>query len=240
VNRYLAVGLSVLAGAAVFEAALVPGIVIGAAAVFLPEYLPRRRKQRPPRERGQIAPPEDRSNVEQPPPLAGFAVKQAVVKTVTFRIIVTSLDFTTNYIVLGELATAAGLSTFALVAGPVFYFLHETAWNYYHGSSEAPVTIAVPPLFGQVTEGARKELTMSRALAKTITFRTAATAMDFATTYAVIGDPVTAAGLSAVGFVVGPFVYIWHEMAWDYLTHAKSSPDMLLLGRRDEAPIAAA
>lgn len=36
------------------------------------------------------------------------------------------LDFTGNYIVIGEFATAAGLPTVNLVAGPLFYFTHET------------------------------------------------------------------------------------------------------------------
>ena len=39
-------------------------------------------------------------------------------------IIVTTLDFTTNYIVIGEFATAAGLSTYNLIAGPLFYLAH--------------------------------------------------------------------------------------------------------------------
>jgi uncharacterized membrane protein len=56
---------------------------------------------------------------------------------------------------------------------------------------------------------------MSRALAKTITFRTLATAMDFTATFVVVGDVATAATLSAFGFVLGPFVYFGHEKAWD-------------------------
>jgi len=47
-------------------------------------------------------------------------------------------------------------------------------------------------------------LTIGRALAKTITFRTIATVMDFTTIYVVVGDLATTAGLSAFGFVVGP------------------------------------
>jgi hypothetical protein len=31
----------------------------------------------------------------------------------------------------------------------------------------------------------------------------------------VVGDLVTAAGLSASGFILGPFVYLGHEMVWD-------------------------
>ena len=56
---------------------------------------------------------------------------------------------------------------------------------------------------------------MSRALAKTITFRTVATIMDFSVTYIVVRDLAVAAGLSAFGFVVGPFVYYGHEKLWD-------------------------
>ena len=56
---------------------------------------------------------------------------------------------------------------------------------------------------------------VNRALAKTITFRTFATTTDFATNYAIVRDLPQAAMLTAFGFVVGPFVYLGHEMAWD-------------------------
>jgi uncharacterized membrane protein len=59
-------------------------------------------------------------------------------------------------------------------------------------------------------------LTINRALAKTITFRTVATTMDFTANYVVVGELGTAVVLSAFGFVVGPFVYLGHEMVWDY------------------------
>jgi uncharacterized membrane protein len=63
---------------------------------------------------------------------------------------------------------------------------------------------------------APKEIKMSRALAKTITFRTAATVMDFTADYVFVGDVAIAAGLSAFAFLVGPFVYLGHEKLWDY------------------------
>lgn len=55
----------------------------------------------------------------------------------------------------------------------------------------------------------------SRAVWKTITFRAVVTTLDFSTNYWVIGDAVAAAGLSAFAFVIGPFVYIGHELAWE-------------------------
>jgi uncharacterized membrane protein len=227
-NRYLTAGLTIAAGAALLEVALVPGILVGAAAVLAPAYLPKLRRglqsafeavSQP----GKPAPLSASPDAAAPPPAPRvFGVKQAVAKTITFRIIVTTLDFTSNYVVIGELATAAGLSTFALVAGPLFYFAHETAWNYFGPAGDAVDFPALSfranastPLAGE------RGFTISRALAKTITFRTIATAMDFTATYVVVGNLATAAILSAFGFVVGPFVYFGHEKAWDYYSASR-------------------
>ena len=99
------------AGVALVEAALIPGVVIGGAAVLAPKFLPGLRRrlkplfgstvQRPPR---PAAPSPGRLDVKVPAAApGGFAIKQAVAKSITFRIIVTTPEFTTNYIVIGEL-----------------------------------------------------------------------------------------------------------------------------------------
>src|SRR6516225_1320007 len=177
-KSYVTVGLSVLAGAALFEAALIPGMLIGGAVVLAPKYL--LRPLLGPTVRRRNAPKGPRAKRQGlAAPLAAparFGIKQAIAKTITFRIIVTTLDFTTNYIVIGELATAAGLSTFNLVAGPVFYLAHETAWNYFGPSGTAVDLRALPPL-GPGAKAGPEGFVISRALAKTITFRTIATVM---------------------------------------------------------------
>jgi uncharacterized membrane protein len=210
-NRYLAAGLTLVAGAAVIEAALVPGLAIGAAAVLAPRVLPGLgRRLRPAmraaarRARAAVT-PQDGAPATAQLPAARFRIGQAVAKTITFRIIVTTLDFTSNVVVIGELNTAAGLSAFNLVAGPLFYLGHEAVWNYYGPPENDDVDTRLPGGSG-----------ISRALAKTITFRTIATIMDFTVNYVVVRDVLTAAGLSAFGFVLGPFVYYGHEKAWDY------------------------
>jgi uncharacterized membrane protein len=262
-NRYLTVGLATLAGAALFEA-VVPAVVVGGAALLAPTYLPKLRRQVQPVVDAITRPFSAASSPPSPPVaeakptadsrqigvslplLPRLAIGQALAKTITFRVIVTTLDFTSNYVVLGEFATAAGLSSIALVAGPVFYFVHETTWNYLkpHGSS---VEVTVPALGADAgTAEGRRGFTMSRALAKTITFRTFATVMDFTTIYVVVGDPLTALGLSAFGFVVGPFVYIGHEKLWEYFAPPaepapEPSPSLRLLpGGREPQPAAAA
>jgi uncharacterized membrane protein len=223
---------AIAAGVVLFEAALIPGMAIGAAAVLAPKLLPKLRL-RPlfgstVRRRAEAAAPlPDRLDAEAPlaaPPR--FAIRQALAKTVSFRVIVTTLDFGANYVVIGEVATAAGLSAISLVVGPVFYLVHETAWNYFRPPVERKLgrwgtAVDLPVLLplrsdGKAPPAGREGFAISRPLAKTITFRTIATTMEFATHYVVIGDVATAAMLSAFGFVIGPFVYLGHEMAWDY------------------------
>lgn len=229
---YVTAGLTVLAGLAIVEAALIPAAVIGGAAVLAPKYLPglrrslrpageRLRRTSPRRPAASAAGAAARQTESQAATVtvAGLGIKQAVAKTITFRVIVTALDFTTNYVVIGELTTAAGLSTFNLIVGPLFYLTHEAAWNYFGPPEDSAVEVRVPHTLRRGSNGPaedRPAIKISRALAKTVTFRTIATIMDFTTNYVVVGDVATAVGLSAFAFVVGPFVYLGHEKLWDY------------------------
>jgi uncharacterized membrane protein len=228
-----------LAGAALLEVALVPGIVIGGAAVVLaPRYLPKGSLRKLRRSvqtlAGKAVPRQTAAQTSRPQQpqangsrsiLPKFAIGQAVAKTITFRIIVTSLDFTVNYVVIGELATAAGLSTFNMIAGPVFYLGHEALWNYLGPADQAVdlVTLTGRRADGETEHSGWRSFKISRALAKTITFRTLATIMDFATNYVVVRDVTQAVVLSSSGFILGPFVYYGHEKAWDYFGPKKSA-----------------
>jgi uncharacterized membrane protein len=224
----------VFAADVALEAALIPGRVAVGAAVLAPKYLlklgrslkPLLNSTAPRRIRPAVSSPM-RQDVKLPLAApAGLEIKQAVLKTVTYRIIVTSIDFTANYVVIGELAAAAGLSAISLVAGPIFYFVHETAWNYFGPSIARKfgrwgIALDHPalPLLRPGTEAPPAdggEFTITRALAKTITFRTFATVTDFTTNFVVTGELATAAKLTAIGFVIGPFVYFGHERVWDY------------------------
>ncbi len=205
---------AVVAGAALLEAALIPGVAIGAAAVLTPGGLPWLRRNLAP----LLKPAKRRPTPTIKPATAapfGFPIKQALAKTITYRIIVTALDFSWNYVVIGEVAAAAGLSAITLAVAPVFYFVHEAAWEYSSAKAKRAAGAdgespdATAPLVGL------GGYSVNRALAKTITFRTFATTTDFATNYVIVRDLPQAVMLTAFGFVVGPFVYLGHEMAWD-------------------------
>ena len=119
---------AVAAGAAILEAALIPGVLIGAAAVLAPRLLPRDmlsglgdrlRRTAPSLVTVPSAPTAHSAEAPASGEPAFFDTWRAVVKTFTYRVIVTTVDFGANYFVIGELATAAGLSSLSLVAGPI-------------------------------------------------------------------------------------------------------------------------
>jgi uncharacterized membrane protein len=233
----------VAVGAALLEVALLPSVAFGAAVVLAPRLasgaLPWLRRPVEPRRRFPLSRittegrATDRTEVEVQPPIARrLGVERALAKTVTFRIIVTSLDFAWNLIILGEVATAAGLSGISIVGGPLFYFIHEATWNYLASSAKGegasrrrgdgrPSLMIVPadanaplsawdvPRLGQLKIG--------RALVKTIVYRALASTIEFTTNYVVVRDIREAAALSAFGFLIGPFVYLGHEVLWDRL-----------------------
>ena len=203
----------VAAGLSLLEVALLPGLAVGAAALAARNLVAKRPPDLLSRLRLPVSLPWQSPNASATPH-PKFAVKQALAKTITFRIIVTALDFTWNYAIIGEVAAAASLSAISLAVGPVFYFLHETSWNYF----SSPETTPKRP---RISVG---KTTVSRALVKTIVFRTMATTAEFTTNYLVVGDLSMAAKLSAFGFVAGPFIYWGHEMAWDYYSPPSSLP----------------
>jgi uncharacterized membrane protein len=225
---------AVAVGAAIVEAALIPGLLIGGAAVLAPRLLPRdmlsglrdRRRRSAP---SPVAPAPKKHSAEAPASgePASFDTWRAVVKTITYRVMVTTADFGANYFVIGELATAAGLSSLSLVAGPIAYFAHETAWHYYGPASarhadplDATINVSLPGAPADGGSGPR--LRVSRALAKTATYEVVTGVSEFSVNYLFVRDLAAAAGLTAFSVAISPLVYYVHEKAWDFYDTAKA------------------
>ena len=68
-----------------------------------------------------------------PPAPGGLTLSRPVWKTISFRLISTTIDFTTNLIAIGDLATAAALSAVPIFIGPWIYLGHELAWDHFGG-----------------------------------------------------------------------------------------------------------
>ena len=243
---------AVAAGAAIVEAALIPGLLIGAAAVLAPRLLPRDVLSGLGEKLGdkffgdkfsadkwtapypvRSAPPAPSAATPVSSEPASFDTWRAVVKTFTYRAAVTTIDFGANYFVIGELATAAGLSSLSLVAGPIAYFAHEAAWHYYGPASarhadplEATVHVPIPGA-AEVEDNGRTRFAsvkVSRAVAKTVTYEVVTGVSEFGANYLFVRDLAAAAGLTAFSMVIAPFVYYLHEKAWDHYDATKGRP----------------
>ena len=237
VGRVATLG-AVVAGAAIVEAALIPGLLIGGAAMLAPRLIPRdmlnglgdRLRRTVP---APSAPTAHSAEAPVPGEPASFDTWRAVVKTCTYRVMLTAVDFGANYFVLGELATAAGLSSLSLVAGPVAYFAHEAAWHYYGPDSarhpnplEATVDVPIPGAADGEDNGRTgfASVKVSRALAKTVTYEGVTAVSEFGVNYLFVRDLAAAAGLTAFSIAISPFVYYVHEKAWDYYEATKARP----------------
>ena len=145
--------------------------------------------------------PSPESSRENPATGDALQIRQSLMKTVTFRVIVAAVDFSGNLLILGELGAAAGLSAFSLVVGPFFYFIHEVGWNGLQPPAHTPQTAPA--------------IKADRALAKTISYRAFATIPEFSANYIVAGDLRDALLMSGISFVAGPFIYWGHEKFWE-------------------------
>lgn len=58
--------------------------------------------------------------------------KRSLVKTITFRIVVTTADFFVIYWLTGKWEAAAPLVILTNLDSTVLYFLHERIWNKIH------------------------------------------------------------------------------------------------------------
>ena len=230
---------AVVAGAAIIEAALIPGLLIGGAAVLAPRLLWRdrlslgngRRRAAPSPGPGRAAPTAHSATAPDPGGPDSFDTLHAVVKTLTYRAIVTTVDFGANYFVIGEFATAASLSSLSLVAGPIAYFAHEAAWHYYGPTSarhanplEAIVHVPIPGTADGEGKGQTRfrGIKVSRALAKTVTYEGVTAVSEFSVNYLFVRDLAAAAGLTAFSVVIAPIVYYVHEKAWDHYDATKT------------------
>jgi uncharacterized membrane protein len=241
VGRVATLG-AVVAGAAIVEVALIPGLLIGGAAVLAPRLLPldilsslggrhKSRRNAPSRVPVPCAPTAGSAEAPAPGEPADFDALRAVVKTITYRAIVTTVDFSANYLVIGEMVTAAGLSSLSLIAGPIAYFAHEAVWHYYGPASahhlnplEATVDVPIPGTAATERNVRTRSASVkvSRALAKTVTYQGVTAVSEFSANYLFVRDLVAAAGLTAFSVAIAPLVYYLHEKAWDYYDATKA------------------
>lgn len=56
-------------------------------------------------------------------------LRRSVVKTITYRVIILILDFTSIYLFTGKLEVALGFMVVSNIYTTLIYFFHERAWE---------------------------------------------------------------------------------------------------------------
>jgi len=192
-------------------------MVIGGAAVLVPGTLPMLRRRLG--TTVQFSPPRApdatmRRSRHRGASQTGFRVKQAVVKTITYRLIVTTLDFTT------KLRGDAGNSPRQRVCPPsrcrrpAVLFCSRNGLELFGSPSSREggrwgtnidlSILCFPKSDPEAPLASQGRFTINRAVAKTIhVSEPSPRRWTFAANYVVIGELATAVALTAVGFVFG-------------------------------------
>jgi uncharacterized membrane protein len=218
--------------------AIVPGLLAGAAVVLAPRYLPGASRKAATlltgtgrrRVRARRAAAETMAGTQgaatRPALAPRLKVTQAAAKTTTFQIVTTGVSFSLSYLFIGNLVTAAALSGIWLIGGPVMYFVHESTWNWFSAADQDGPrrTVSVPaPWWGP--DG---KITLSRVVAKTMTWRSVAACSDFGLTLLVVGNMTIAVALTATGVVVGTCVFYGHERVWDRIINCRRKTELVI------------
>jgi hypothetical protein len=106
---------AVVAGAAIIESALIPWILIGGATALAPNLLASDvlsgfvdSRWRTARSRVRSAPTAQSPQASTSSAHASFDAWCALVKSFSYRVLITTVDFGANYFVIGELASRCG------------------------------------------------------------------------------------------------------------------------------------
>jgi uncharacterized membrane protein len=217
------VGIVVIGGVFI-EAAIIPGMLLGCSAFLAPKALKtllrtsgpanKRYKKIVTTSAKAIAAPEFIAHIIKP--------SRSITKAFTFRVVSTSLDFGWNYAILGDIGVAAGLSSVSLVVAPIFYLVHETAWNIHRAqnlmSERVDHHISLTPSSVRSMRGPRLiTASINSKVYKTITYRIFATLSEFGTNYVFARNVPQALSLTAFSAIIGPFIYYGHEIMWEYI-----------------------
>ncbi len=55
--------------------------------------------------------------------------QRTLVKTITYRVVITIMIFTVSWLLTGKLADAAAITGVSAVLSTIIYYIHERVWN---------------------------------------------------------------------------------------------------------------
>ena len=140
---------------------------------------------------------------------------RSFVKTVIFRAIVMSMDFTSTLIISGKLESAISFVGVSNIYSTVTYYVYERLWNRTDWRKHKP---------NGMSEEKHSKEHWTRSLIKTIIYRIVIMSMDFISTYLITGRVEASLEFMVVSNIYTTVTYYVYERLWNRTGWRKHKP----------------
>lgn len=135
--------------------------------------------------------------------------KRSIVKTISWRVLLTISHFVNGFIVTGSIASAAAIAGWSAVLNSGLYWLHERIWNWVQWNRKP-------------TDGVFFQDGHPRTTTKMITWRLIVNFSNFLVPYFMTGSFGKAAAFFTIAVFVNMALFYLHDRAWNRVKWGKS------------------
>lgn len=122
-----------------------------------------------------------------------FLIKRHLAKTMTWRIVGSIDTIIIGWLISGNPLIGLSIGGTEVITKMILYFLHERIWLKY---------------------GYRKNMSVKRHLAKTVTWRVIGTIDTTMLAWLIAGDPMIGLQIGGIEMVTKMLLYYFHERIW--------------------------
>jgi uncharacterized membrane protein len=143
-------------------------------------------------------------------------VVRSLVKTFSWRVLMTSSHVVNGIIVTGSMMIAVQIAGLAIVINSILYWLHERAWNRSEWSRRNDLTRAF-------VEG------HPRSVVKVVSWRVVVTSSNFVIPFILTGSWGAAVIFAGLATVVNMTLYWAHERVWNIFSWGRLRNDSVVI-----------
>lgn len=133
---------------------------------------------------------------------------RSLIKTVSWRIILTLSHIINGFIVTGNLLMGFKIAGMALIINSVLYWIHERFWNYIHWQRQNHLLYKFKEKF-------------FRTGSKVLSWRIIVTITNMLIPFILTGDWKIAAFYTGLATIVNMSLYWIHEYSWNFIVWGK-------------------
>jgi uncharacterized membrane protein len=137
---------------------------------------------------------------------------RTIVKTVTWRVLLTISHFVNGLIVTGSVAMGLKIAGWSLVINSVLYWIHERLWNWFQWNRK--------PEDNRFFKDGHP-----RTTTKMITWRLVVNFSNFFIPYFMTGSWGQAGAFFTIAVIVNMTLYYLHERGWNLIKWGKSAKE---------------